>query len=174
MFTAFSVGCRLGSSPGCDPLNSVFPYLCFASSVSFFCNLVRCNSFRPLYTLHPLVPTSSSCALVAAAPTTLWHQCLGHTRHDALSKLSSSSAITSNHHSTASETLCHACQLGHDIQLPFATSTSRALKNIDLIHCDLWTSHVASISGYIYYLGPLNLISLTVQNKTTIFLQEGL
>jgi len=42
--------------------------------------------------------------------------------------------------------------LGRHIRLPFATSTSRALKNFDLIHCDLWTSPVASVFGYKYCL----------------------
>jgi hypothetical protein len=31
-------------------------------------------------------------------------------------------------------------------------SHSRALKNFDLIHCDLWTSPISSVSGYKYYL----------------------
>jgi hypothetical protein len=43
--------------------------------------------------------------------------------------------------------LCHACQLGRHIRSPFTSSTSRATSNFDLIHCDLWTSPVASVSG---------------------------
>ena len=50
------------------------------------------------------------------------------------------------------EILCHACQLGRHAHLPFATSNSRALNNFDLVHCDLWTSPVVSVSGYKYYL----------------------
>jgi hypothetical protein len=48
--------------------------------------------------------------------------------------------------------LCHACQLGHHVRLPFAQSTSRASKNFDLIHCDLWASPIPSVTGYKYYL----------------------
>jgi hypothetical protein len=34
----------------------------------------------------------------------------------------------------------------------FDSSQSRALNKFDLIHCDLWTSPVTSVSGYKYYL----------------------
>ena len=34
----------------------------------------------------------------------------------------------------------------------FFTSTSRAAQAFDLVHCDLWTSSVLSLSGYKYYL----------------------
>ena len=48
--------------------------------------------------------------------------------------------------------LCHACQLGHHVCLPFHVSTSRASSKFDLIHCDLWTSPIGSILVYKYYL----------------------
>jgi hypothetical protein len=48
--------------------------------------------------------------------------------------------------------LCHTCQLGHHIHLPFINSSSRADNIFDLIHCDLWTSPVVSVSDYKYYL----------------------
>jgi histone deacetylase 1/2 len=44
------------------------------------------------------------------------------------------------------------CQLGRHVNLPFATSSTRASLNFDLIHCDLWTSPIPSVSGYKYYL----------------------
>jgi len=50
------------------------------------------------------------------------------------------------------DSICHAYQLGRHICLPFTTSLSRAAKNFDLIHCDLWTSPVVSVSGFKYYL----------------------
>ena len=52
----------------------------------------------------------------------------------------------------SSNSLCHACQLGRHTRLPFHASSSRASSNFDLIHCDLWTSPIVSISGYKYYL----------------------
>jgi transposase InsO family protein len=36
--------------------------------------------------------------------------------------------------------------------LPFASSTHRAEKPFDLVHLDLWTSPIVSVSGYKYYL----------------------
>jgi transposase InsO family protein len=36
--------------------------------------------------------------------------------------------------------------------LPFSSSSIRALQPFDLIHCDLSTSSVSSVSGYKYYL----------------------
>ena len=48
--------------------------------------------------------------------------------------------------------LCHACQLGRHVRLPLSSSSSHAAHAFDLIHCDLWTSPVLSMSGYKYYL----------------------
>ena len=109
--------------------------------------IARCNSSGPLYTFA--APTSVPCSLVAAAPSVTWHRRLGHPGHEALSKLASTSAISCN--KIASDSLCHACQVGRHIRLPFGTSSSRALKNFDLVHCDLWTSPITSVSGYKYY-----------------------
>jgi len=109
--------------------------------------IARCNSSGDLYPFFP--PATSTSALIAA-PTSLWHRRLGHLGREALSKLIRSSVISCNkddlHH------ICHACQLGRHTRLPFGSSSSRALHNFDLIHCDLWTSPVVSVSGYKYYL----------------------
>jgi len=48
--------------------------------------------------------------------------------------------------------MCHAYQLGRHVRLPFHSSSSHAAHIFDLVHCDLWTSPVISISGYKYYL----------------------
>jgi hypothetical protein len=87
-------------------------------------------------------------ALVTAAPT-MWHRRLGHPGPDALSSLSSSNFIQciSNKHE-----FCHACQLGKHTKLPFSSSSHRAEHPFDLIHLDLWTSPVVSLSGSKYYL----------------------
>jgi len=53
---------------------------------------------------------------------------------------------------TTNDGLCHACQLGGHIRLPFHASSSHATHNFQLIHCDLWTSPVVSVSGHKYYL----------------------
>jgi hypothetical protein len=48
--------------------------------------------------------------------------------------------------------LCYACHLGPHTCLPFVNYNSRADNNFDLIHYDMWTSPIVSISSYKYYL----------------------
>jgi hypothetical protein len=116
---------------------------------------VRYNSSGPLYT----IPLSTSATFITDAPpytlavaasTSTWHRHLGHPGPDALSQLLRSLVIT--HPRASSESLCHACQLGQHIRLPFPSYSSRVVRDFDLIHCDLWTSPVDSVSGYKYYL----------------------
>jgi hypothetical protein len=51
-----------------------------------------------------------------------------------------------------SSPVCHACQLGKHVRLPFCSSTSASSAKFDLIHCDLWTTPIISTSGFRYYL----------------------
>jgi hypothetical protein len=93
------------------------------------------------------VPSTSMLATVAAD---LWHQHLGHPGQDAMSALQRLSLIKCN--KTRSISVCHACQLGKHVRLPFSSSTSASSAIFDLIHCDLWTSPIISNSGFRYYL----------------------
>jgi hypothetical protein len=95
----------------------------------------------------PSSPTSAPSALVASAST--WHHRLGHPGVDVLSKLSHDSSVVC---SKRSHDLCHSCQLGRHIRLPFVNSNSRADNIFDLIHCRLCTSPIVSVSSYKYYL----------------------
>jgi hypothetical protein len=112
----------------------------------------RCDSSRPLYTMH--LPSHSTPSSVAA-PTTLvaststCNRRLGHPGVDTMPKLSNASSIicSGNTHD-----LCHTCQLGHRTRMPFVSSASRADNNFDLIHCDLWTPPIVSFFGCKYYL----------------------
>jgi transposase InsO family protein len=54
------------------------------------------------------------------------------------------------------EHLCHVCQLGRHVRLPFSSSSSHDTHAFDLVHCDLWTSPITSMSGYKYYLVVLD------------------
>jgi hypothetical protein len=119
--------------------------------------ILRSNSTGPLYTMRlPISFTSPSTVVAAVATTaativtpTTWHRRLGHPGPDTLSSLCRSSFI--NYKSSPHE-LCHACQLGKHTRLPFASSKHRAEKPFDLVHLDLWTSPIVSVSGYKYYL----------------------
>jgi hypothetical protein len=115
--------------------------------------ITRCNSPGPLCTIclpsHP-APSShvvAPLAQVASVPT--WHRCLGHPGVDFLSKLSHDSSVIC---SRRTHDLCYACQLGCHAHMPFVSSHSHADKFFDLIHYDLWTSLIGSISSYQYYL----------------------
>jgi hypothetical protein len=123
--------------------------------------IARSNSTGPLYTLRLLSSTASSrtslCAMsTIAAPHILavvamstWHRRLGHPSPDALSSLSRSSFISCT---STTHDFCHACQLGKHTILPFSSSSSHAKKAFDLLHLDIWTSPVISVSGSKYYL----------------------
>ena len=117
--------------------------------------LARYDSVGPLYTLRlPAASAPASPPLLHALATTAssvtWHRRLGHPGADALSKLACSSAISCTR--GTHESLCHACQLGRYVHLPFASSTSQVVHPFALIHCDLWTSPILSVSGYKFYL----------------------
>jgi hypothetical protein len=112
--------------------------------------IARCNSMGDLYPFFSPTPTSTTALTVAASSATLWHRRLGHIDHEALSKLISSHAISCNKRDDTH--ICHACQLGRHVRLPFSVSNSCASLPFDLIYCDLWTSPVVSVSGYKYYL----------------------
>jgi hypothetical protein len=116
--------------------------------------ITRYNSFKTLYILDAPTCPPVSRAHVATVSSTTWHRRVGHPGHKALSKLTSTSAIGCN--KNTSDSICHACQVGCHTLLPFANSTSQALKNFDLIQCDLWTSPISSVSGYKYYLTILD------------------
>jgi hypothetical protein len=105
--------------------------------------LARSDSTNLLYTLPlPTLPTTTPrvipYALATTASSATWHHRLGHPSPDVLSKLSSTSAITYPH--DRDDSLCHACQLGRHVRLPFPSSSTQVLQPFDLIHCDLWTS----------------------------------
>jgi hypothetical protein len=114
--------------------------------------IIRSNSTSPLYMMHlpgSVTPSSDTVATLTAVAPVIWHHRLGHPGPDALSNLSRSSFINciSNKHD-----LCHAYQLGKHIWLPFSSSPNRPAKAFELIHLDLWTSPVVSVSCSKYYL----------------------
>jgi hypothetical protein len=115
--------------------------------------IARCDSSGPLYTMPmPSCSARSPCAAptaTLAALVSTWHRRLEHPGVDALSKLSSDSSVVC---SRRTYDFCHACQLGRHTSMHFASSTSHAYNIFNLIHCDLWTSPVVSVSDHKYYL----------------------
>ncbi|GKB19653.1 ribonuclease H-like domain-containing protein [Tanacetum coccineum] len=109
--------------------------------------LLRCDSSSDLYPVtKPL--TSPSAFLSTSAST--WHQRLGHPGDQVLRSLVSSRFISCN--KEKSSHICHACQLGKHVKLPFHSSDSTVEHCFDIIHSDLWTSPIVSSSGFKYYV----------------------
>ena len=80
--------------------------------------IARCNSTGDLYPFFRPASTPAPSLSAATSSTILWHGRLGHIGHEALSKLISSNAISCN--KRHNDHICHACQLGRHVGLPFS------------------------------------------------------
>ncbi|GJX29603.1 ribonuclease H-like domain-containing protein [Tanacetum coccineum] len=107
--------------------------------------LLRCDSTGDLY---PVTSPSYPQAFLVGQQT--WHQRLGHPGSEVLRSLVSNNLISCN--KTQSSVLCHACQLGKHVRLPFSLSETIVKAPFDIIHSDLWTSPITSVSGIKYYV----------------------
>ncbi|GJZ05840.1 reverse transcriptase domain-containing protein [Tanacetum coccineum] len=101
--------------------------------------LLRCDSTGDLY---PVTSPSYPQAFLVGQQT--WHQRLGHPGSEVLRLLVSNNLISCN--KTQSSVLCHACQLGKHVRLPFSLSETIVKAHFDIIHSDLWTSPITSVS----------------------------
>ncbi|PWA35905.1 ribonuclease H-like domain-containing protein [Artemisia annua] len=108
--------------------------------------LLRCDSTGDLYPVTAPSPVPQ--ALLVSQHT--WHQRLGHPRNEVLRRLVSHNFISCNKEKPP--VLCHACQLGKHVRLPFSSSTTIVNACFDIIHSDVWTSPVPSLSGFKYYV----------------------
>ncbi|KAL4588677.1 hypothetical protein LXL04_001570 [Taraxacum kok-saghyz] len=106
--------------------------------------LMRCDSSGDLY------PVTTPTPQAFVIGPTLWHQRLGHPGHHVFKHLVSSRFISCS--SDKDNTLCHACQTGKHVKLPFSSSNSRTTFPFELVHSDVWTSPVTSNSGIKYYV----------------------
>jgi hypothetical protein len=106
--------------------------------------MLRCNSSGDLYTF----PAATHQAYAAASNVaSLWHCRLGHPSPAVSTRLQH--LVPCNRSFTS---ICHACQLGKHVRLPFSSSSSCTSAPFELLHCDVWTSPVSSVSGNSYYL----------------------
>jgi hypothetical protein len=108
--------------------------------------LLRCDSNGDLYPVTQ--PSTIPHAFLANHYT--WHQRLGHPGSEVLRRVLSSSSISCN--KEKSPVLCHACQLGKHVKLPFVSFHSLVNSSFDIVHSDLWTSPISSLSGFKYYV----------------------
>ncbi|GKA80648.1 ribonuclease H-like domain-containing protein [Tanacetum coccineum] len=108
--------------------------------------LLRCDSTGDLYPVTS--PSPLPHALLVSQHT--WHQRLGHPGREVLRRLVSSNFISCNNEKPP--VLCHACQLGKHVRLPFVSSDTVVNSCFDIIHSDVWTSPIPSLSGFKYYV----------------------
>ncbi|GJZ94195.1 putative reverse transcriptase domain-containing protein [Tanacetum coccineum] len=92
----------------------------------------RCDSLGDLYPITSPSPTPH--ALLSVSPRT-WHQRLGHPGEDVLRSLMSRQFISCN--KEKSSHLCHVCQLGKHVRLPFASSDSIVTHSFEIAHSDI-------------------------------------
>ncbi|KAJ9539514.1 hypothetical protein OSB04_032247 [Centaurea solstitialis] len=112
--------------------------------------LQRCDSdHHDLYPVLFPTPRSALASANVAVSFDVWHRRLGHPGAAIFQFLVSRKFITC---SSRTSTLCHACQLGKHCRLPFSLSTIKTSRVFELIHSDLWTSPVTSLSGFKYYV----------------------
>nr|GEU55553.1 reverse transcriptase domain-containing protein [Tanacetum cinerariifolium] len=79
-----------------------------------------------------------------------WHQRLGNPGGEVMRRLVSSNFISCNKEKPL--VLCHACQLGKHVMLPFVSSDTMISSCFEIIHSDVWTSPISSLLGFKYYV----------------------
>lgn len=115
--------------------------------------LLHSNSAGDLYpvpTPPPQSSPSSSHFAFMTCSSSLWHKSLDHLNNDSLCFVISSNYLPCNKDSL--HMVCSACQLGKQIKLPFFPSNTEVSQPFELVHSDIWTSPLASISGIRYYV----------------------
>ncbi|GJV67033.1 ribonuclease H-like domain-containing protein [Tanacetum coccineum] len=108
--------------------------------------LLRCDNEGNLYPVT--APSPIPHAFLVSQHT--WHQRLGHPGVEVLRRLVSSNFILYNKEKPP--VLCHACQLGKHVRLPFVSSSTLISSCFDIIHSDVWTSPILSLSYFKYYV----------------------
>ncbi|GJZ02213.1 ribonuclease H-like domain-containing protein [Tanacetum coccineum] len=126
----------------CDN-NFTIEFDAFGFSVKDFTTrrvLLRSDSTEDLYSVT--FPSPIPQAYLVSQHT--WHQRLGHPGSEVLRRLISSSFISCNKEKP--RFFCHACQLGKHVRLPFVSSETVISSCFDIIHLDVWTSPISSLS----------------------------
>nr|GFA11802.1 ribonuclease H-like domain-containing protein [Tanacetum cinerariifolium] len=124
--------------------NCTIEFDAFGFSVKDFLTrriLLRCDSSGDLY---PVIKPSTLPVAFVSTRFTTWHQRLGHPEYEVLCSLSSCQFISCN--KAKSTHVCHACQLGKHVKLPFHSSNSLVKQSFDIIHSDLWTYPIHPIT----------------------------
>jgi transposase InsO family protein len=87
--------------------------------------------------------------LGAKTSSSTWHKRLGHPHHRIFQQIMSSNQLPIA--SSKTDSVCIDCQLAKSRQLPFPKSQTVTHAPLELVHSDIWTSPIFSISGCKYY-----------------------
>jgi hypothetical protein len=110
-----------------------------------------------LYSMpHPLPPPTAPVSFFGArASLPQWHYCLGHPTFRLVQQVVAHHKLPLS--SNKAPVLCSACQQAKSHGLPFARSTSRASRPLEIIHSDVWgPAPVSSVDGFRYYVSFLD------------------
>ncbi|GJY28495.1 ribonuclease H-like domain-containing protein [Tanacetum coccineum] len=108
--------------------------------------LLRCDNTGDLYPVT--APSPIPHAFLISQHT--WHQRLGHPGSDVLCRLVTNNVISCNKEKPL--VLCHACQLGKHVRLPFVSSKTIISSCFDIVHLDVWTSPIPSLLCFQYHV----------------------
>ncbi|GJU65717.1 ribonuclease H-like domain-containing protein [Tanacetum coccineum] len=129
--------------------NRTIEFHTFGFSVKDFLTrrvLFRCDNTGDLY----LVTASSPIPHAFLVSQHTWHQRLGYPGGDVLRRLVFSNFISYNKEKPP--VLCHGCQVGKHVRLPFISSSTGISSCFDIIYSDVWSSPIPSLSGFNYYV----------------------
>ncbi|GJR78236.1 ribonuclease H-like domain-containing protein [Tanacetum coccineum] len=112
--------------------------------------LLRCDSTGDLYPITK--PSTIPHAFITSQYT--WHQRLGHPGSEVLHRILSSNLISD--YKEKHPVLCHACQLGKHVRLSFVSSNTLVKSCFVVVHSDLWTFPMSSLSGFKSYTDAFN------------------
>ncbi|KAJ9564595.1 LOW QUALITY PROTEIN: hypothetical protein OSB04_000561, partial [Centaurea solstitialis] len=110
--------------------------------------LQRCDSdHHDLYPVLPPSPQSAVATANVAVSFDVWHRRLGHRVLLFFSFFCLASLLFA-----LVKTLPYVMRLGKHCRLPFSLSSTKTSRVFELIHSDLWTSPITSLSGFKYYV----------------------
>jgi transposase InsO family protein len=81
-----------------------------------------------------------------------WHLRLGHPSSDIVAKVIKNFDLPLSVNDLNKEFVCDSCQLGKGKRQPFSNSNRVSSHPLDLIHTDVWTLPIPSVSGCKYYV----------------------
>ncbi|KAF5467872.1 hypothetical protein F2P56_012083 [Juglans regia] len=108
---------------------------------------IQSNKKKP----HSALSSTFTAFLGITSPVQTWHSRLGHPSESTIRHLTHDSLIyVSGSHKL--HHVCEFCQMAKSHKLPFPDSLHKSSHPLELIHSDVWTSPVMSISGCKYYV----------------------